>query len=74
MRTTITVDDTLLNNAQELSGIRETGPLIRTALEALVQRESAIRLARLGGSEPGLKDIPRRRNFDFGGKKAQKRK
>jgi Arc/MetJ family transcription regulator len=65
MRTTITIEDALLKNAQELTGIKETGRLIRTALEALVQRESAIRLARLGGSEPDLKDIPRRRDFDF---------
>ena len=64
MRTTITVDDALLADARELSGLHETGPLIRMALEALVQRESALRLARLGGTEPELEDIPRRRDFD----------
>lgn len=62
MRTTIAVDDTLLNDAKEMSGLKETGPLIRAALEALIQREAALRLARLGGTEPQLKNIPRRRD------------
>ena len=61
MRTTVTIDDSLLAQAQALSGISENGPLIRSALEALIQRESALRLARLGGSQPDLKDAPRRR-------------
>ena len=68
MRTTITIDDALLAEARELSGVTETGPLILTALEALIQREAALRLARLGGSEPHLKDIPRRRDFRSKGK------
>lgn len=63
MRTTVSIDDKLLEDARELSGLTETGPLIRAALEALVQREAALRLARLGGSDPNLQDIPRRR-FD----------
>ena len=62
MRTTVTIDDELLDKAQGLSGIRENGPLIRSALEALIQRESALRLAKLGGSQPDLKDVPRRRS------------
>jgi len=63
MRTTIAVDDALLKNAKEMSGLKETGPLIRAALEALIQREAALRLSRLGGTEPQLEDIPRRRGF-----------
>ena len=62
MRTTVTIDDTLLTQAQALSGIRENGPLLKSALQALIQRESALRLARLGGSQPDLKDVPRRRS------------
>lgn len=62
MRTTIAVDDALLKDAKEMSGLKETGPLIRAALEALIQREAALRLARLGGSEPQLESIPRRRD------------
>ena len=62
MRTTVTIDDALLAKAQSLSGISENGPLIKSALEALIQRESALRLARLGGSQPDLKDVPRRRS------------
>jgi Arc/MetJ family transcription regulator len=62
MRTTITIDDSLLAQAQSLSGIRDNGPLIKSALQALIQRESALRLARLGGSQPDLKDVPRRRS------------
>jgi Arc/MetJ family transcription regulator len=61
MRTTVTLDDDLLARAQELSGLRERSQLLRQALEALVERESARRLAALGGSEPQLEAIPRRR-------------
>ena len=61
MRTTITLDDELLAKAQFYTGIREKSALVRFALKALVEREAARRLARLGGSEPGLKKIPRRR-------------
>jgi len=64
MRTTITIDDSLLAQAQALTGIQENGPLFRSALQALIQRESAIRLARLGGSQPDLKDVPRRRGAE----------
>ena len=61
MRTTLTMDDDLLARAEELTGIHERTALVREALTALVQRESARRLARLGGSEPGLAIVPRRR-------------
>lgn len=61
MRTTVNLDDALLARAQQLSGMQERNGLLREALQALIQRESARRLARLGGSEPGLQDIPRRR-------------
>lgn len=52
MRTTISLDDTLLERAKSLVGIEEKSALIREALKALIQRESARRLARLGGTEP----------------------
>ena len=61
MRTTINLDDALLERAQSLSGVHERSILLREALTALIQRESARRLARLGGSEPELTPIPRRR-------------
>ncbi|MBP7414612.1 MAG: type II toxin-antitoxin system VapB family antitoxin [Acidovorax sp.] len=61
MRTTLTLDDELLAQAQQISGLTERSQLIREALRALVQRESARRLARLGGTEPQLQPIPRRR-------------
>ncbi len=61
MRTTINLDDALLARAQQLSGLPERGQVLREALIALIQRESARRLARLGGTEPQLRLIPRRR-------------
>ena len=61
MRTTLTLDDELLAQAQQISGVTERTQLIREALRALVERESARRLARLGGTEPQLQPIPRRR-------------
>ncbi|HWK54713.1 MAG TPA: type II toxin-antitoxin system VapB family antitoxin [Hyphomicrobiales bacterium] len=63
MRTTLNLDDDLLEQAQQLTGISEKTALVRAALQALVERESARRLARLGGSEPGLQPIPRRRGY-----------
>jgi Arc/MetJ family transcription regulator len=62
MRTTLTLDDDLLARAVELTGISEKSALIREALTALIQREAARRLALLGGSEPNLRTIPRRRS------------
>lgn len=62
MRTTIALDDDLLVKAQNLSGLQEKSALVREALKALIERESARRLARLGGTEPELLPIPRRRS------------
>jgi Arc/MetJ family transcription regulator len=62
MRTTLALDDKLLERAQDLTGLREKSALVREALTALVERESARRLARLGGSEPDLLPAPRRRS------------
>ena len=62
MRTTINLDDELLAEAQRLSGLKERTAIIHEGLRALIQRESARRLARLGGSEPDLKAPPRRRS------------
>jgi len=61
MRTTVNLDDALVSQAQALSGVLERSALLREALAALIQRETARRLARLAGSEPQLLDIPRRR-------------
>jgi Arc/MetJ family transcription regulator len=61
MRTTLALDDELLAEAEFYTGIREKSALVREALKALVEREAARRLARLGGSEPDLAEIPRRR-------------
>ena len=61
MRTTLSLDDDLLAEAQRLTGTREKSALVREALRALIQRESARRLAQLGGTEPALNEIPRRR-------------
>ena len=60
MRTTLALDDDLLAKAQALTGLAEKAALVREALQALIQRESAKRLALLGGSEPELEQIPRR--------------
>ena len=60
MRTTVALDDELLAKAQGLTGLKEKSALLREALKALVERESARRLARLGGSEPELAPVPRR--------------
>lgn len=61
MRTTINLNDELLKHAQQISGISERTSLIHEGLQALIERESARRLARLGGSEPKLQRIERRR-------------
>jgi Arc/MetJ family transcription regulator len=62
MRTTLALDDDLVREAQRLTGMREKSALVREALKALIERESARRLARLGGSEPELTAIPRRQS------------
>lgn len=61
MRTTITLDDELIAKAQAYTGLEEKSALVREALKALVQREAARRLANLGGSQPGIEGVPRRR-------------
>ena len=62
MRTTVTIDDELFEDAKWLTGIDGKSALVREALRALVERESARRLAKLGGTQPQLKPIPRRRS------------
>jgi Arc/MetJ family transcription regulator len=61
MRTTLALDDELLAKAQAFTGLKEKSALVREALKALIERESARRLARLGGSESKLSTTPRRR-------------
>ena len=61
MRTTLTLDDELLEQASRLTAPMERSAVIREALKALIERESARRLARLGGSQPQLAEVPRRR-------------
>lgn len=61
MRTTINLDDQLLRDAQRITGMKERTALIHAGLRALIERESARRLALLGGSEPELTHVPRRR-------------
>lgn len=61
MRTTVNLDDELLEEAQRISGVKGRTALIHEGLRALVERESARRLARLGGTEPELEPVPRRR-------------
>ncbi len=60
MRTTLNIDDSLLQEARSLTGIREKTALVRAGLEALIARESMRRLAALGGLEKDLRPIPRR--------------
>lgn len=61
MRSTVTLDDDLMNTAQEYTGIEERSALLRAALKALIHMEASRRLALLGGTMPDLEDIPRRR-------------
>ncbi len=61
MRTTINLDDELLEQARRITGTKERTALIHEGLRALIERESARRLARLGGSEAQLRPVPRRR-------------
>lgn len=62
MRTTLALDDDLVREAQRLTGVTEKAVLVRQALGALIERESARRLALLGGSEPGAEQVPRRQS------------
>lgn len=61
MRTTLNIDDGLMETASRLTGIKEKTALVRLGLEALIARESARRLARMGGTQKRLEEIPRRR-------------
>jgi len=61
MRTTLNIDEKLLDKASKLTGIREKTSLVRRGLEALISLESAKRLAKLGRTEKSLRPIPRRR-------------
>lgn len=60
MRTTLNIDNEILQRASKLTGIKEKTSLLHEGLKALIARESARRLAKLGGSSPKLKSIPRR--------------
>lgn len=60
MRTTLNIEDELLAKAQRVSGLKERTALVREGLKALIERESARRLAQLGGTEPQLLHVPRR--------------
>jgi Arc/MetJ family transcription regulator len=62
MRTTINLDEQLLDEAKRLTGVQEKTALVHEGLRALIERETARRLARLGGSEPGLRHVSRRRS------------
>lgn len=61
MRTTLIIDDRLLQRAKELTGIDEKTALVRAGLEALIAREAGKRLAALGGTQPKIANVPRRR-------------
>lgn len=61
MRTTLIIDQGLIERARQLTGIQEKTALVRAGLEALIAREAAKRLAALGGVEPRLRSVPRRR-------------
>jgi Arc/MetJ family transcription regulator len=61
MRTTLTIDDTLLQRAKEVTGIQDKTALVRAGLEALIAREAGKRLAALGGTQPNISSIPRSR-------------
>ena len=62
MRTTLNIDDDVLEKASRLTGVKEKTALVRLGLEALIARESSKRLAKLGGTEKDLRPIPRRRS------------
>jgi Arc/MetJ family transcription regulator len=62
MRTTMIIDESLLERARELSGISEKTALVHAGLQALIEREAARRLAALGGTQPKIADVPRRRS------------
>lgn len=61
MRTTLNIEDHLIDEAAKLTGVKEKTTLVRLGLEALIARESSRRLAKLGGTQKQLQDIPRRK-------------
>jgi Arc/MetJ family transcription regulator len=61
MRTTLNIEDSLIDQAAKITGIKEKTALVKLGLEALIARESARRLAKLGGTQKQLQEIPRRR-------------
>jgi len=61
MRTTLNIDDNLIDKASKMTGIKEKTALVKLGLEALIARESGKRLARLGGTQKQLEAIPRRK-------------
>jgi len=61
MRTTLNIEDTLIDQATKITGIKEKTALVKLGLEALIARESARRLAKLGGTQKHLQTIPRRK-------------
>lgn len=61
MRTTLNIDDDLMDRASRMTGVKEKTKIVKLGLEALIARESGKRLAKLGGTEKKLKTIPRRR-------------
>lgn len=62
MRTTLIIDDALLDRAREATGIQEKTALVKAGLEALIAREAGKRLAALGGTQPKMSAVPRRRS------------
>lgn len=62
MRTTLNIEDNLMDRASKMTGIKEKTALVKLGLEALIARESAMRLAKLGGTQKQLKAVPRRRD------------
>ena len=62
MRTTLNIEDNLIDQACKMTGIKEKTTLVKLGLEALIARESGKRLAKLGGTEEQLKQVPRRRS------------
>ncbi len=63
MRTTLNIEDDLMDQASKMTGIKEKTTLVKLGLEALIARESGKRLAKLGGNEKQLKEVPRRRSI-----------
>jgi len=63
MRTTLNIEDQLIQRASRLTGVKEKTSLVRMGLESLIALESARRLAKLGGTEKSIRPIPRRRGM-----------